>query len=80
MNNTILETRVNNWLFKEVIGNNGELYTCNDLELEKFRNNDYCQELFNKIIKLLKKHNHVLEQEELFKDRLIYCVYKYSQK
>ena len=75
-----LENDVNNWLIKSVVGNNGELYHYNGYELDVFRNNDYCEELFLKIIDLLKKNNYVLEDQERFKDRLIYLVYKYSQK
>ena len=75
-----LENRVNNWLNKSIVGNNGELYNNYGYELEVFKNSAYCEELFLKILDLLKINNYVLEDQERFKDRFIYLVYKYSQK
>ena len=80
LDNMSLENDVNNWLFKSIVGNNGELYQYTGYELDVFRNSDYCQELFSKIIEILKKNNYVLQDEERFKDRLIYIIYKYSEK
>lgn len=79
MNND-LERLVNNWLDKPVKCNNGILYHKNNENIPlEYTYNDYCEDFYFKIKnKIIKGGNTILNEEE-FKDRIIYLLYKYSQ-
>tara|TARA_R110002072_G_scaffold183824_2_gene340065 strand:- start:735 stop:977 length:243 start_codon:yes stop_codon:yes gene_type:complete len=72
-----IEYRVNEWLDKPVISNNG--YLIIDTALE-YTYRHYCDEFYYKIRTLLSNNNHSLFNEDEFKDRTIYFLYKYCEK
>lgn len=71
-----LERLVNNWLQQPVKCNNGILYNSNLLE---YTYHDYCEDFYLKLKNKVTKHGNTIEDEEEFKDRVIYLLYKYSQ-
>ena len=74
-----LERLVNDWLEKPVVSNNGILYHENDNdELLEYTYNDYCEDFYFKIKNKLIKNGNTIMNEEEFKDRVIYLLYKYS--
>lgn len=71
-----IEYRVNEWLDKPVISNNGYLLIN---KTQEYTYRDYCDDFYYKIITLLSKNNNNLFNEDEFKDRIIYFLYKHCQ-
>ena len=71
-----IEYRVNEWLDKPVISNNGYLIID---ETREYTYREYCDEFYHKIINVLSNNNNNLFNEDEFKDRIIYFLYKYCQ-
>ena len=75
----VVGTLVNNWLNKPVVSNNGILYhKNNENELLEYTYSDYCEDFYFKIKSEIIKSKNVILNEEEFKDRVIYLLYKYS--
>jgi hypothetical protein len=71
-----IEYRVNEWLDKPVISNNGYLMIDKTID---YTYRDYCDEFYYKLLTLLSNNNNKLFIEDEFKDRIIYFLYKYCQ-
>ena len=69
---TELERNVNDWLNKSVKTNNGVLNI-------DYLYIDYCDDFYFKIKEVLLKNGNTILNEEEFKDKVIYFLYKYSQ-
>lgn len=74
------ESVVNNWLDSSIVSNNGILYhKNNEKELLEYTYSDYCEDFYFKIKNEIIKKGNSIQDEEEFKDRVIYLLYKYSQ-
>lgn len=74
-----LEYLVNNWLDKTITSNNGIILLNYNNEIYNYTYRDYCNHFYSKISDLVRKNNHDIINEEEFKDRVIYFLYKYCQ-
>ena len=77
---TQLVYNVNNWLEKTIVSNNGELYTYDEYDITEYKYFHFCDELFESLKKIITNNGNELLEEDVFKDRLTYLVYKYSQQ
>tara|TARA_Y100000389_G_C17120497_1_gene345200 strand:+ start:190 stop:453 length:264 start_codon:yes stop_codon:yes gene_type:complete len=74
-----LEQNVNDWLIKPVASNNGNLKIKYHDGISDYLYSDYCEECYDKIKEITLKNGNKILNEEEFKDRVIYLLYKYSQ-
>ena len=79
ISNKSLEYRVNKWLDKPIMSNNGHLLTKIDDECVNYFYRDYCYDYFLKLKKIIINSGNTILNEEEFKDRVIYLLYKYCE-
>lgn len=77
--NTSLEYRINSWLDQPVTSNNGNLLVEIENEYLNYLYRDYCDDYFSKIKNIIISSGNSITNEEEFKDRVIYLLYKYCQ-
>lgn len=77
---TSLEYRINTWLDQPVTSNNGNLLVEIENQYFNYLYRDYCDDYFSKIKNIIVSGGNTITNEEEFKDRVIYLLYKYCQK
>ena len=78
--NKSLEYRINTWLDQPITSNNGNLLVEIENQYFNYLYRDYCEDYFSKIKKIIVSSGNTIANEEEFKDRVIYLLYKYCQK